>query len=217
LDNNPFASLKKIKQQTKQIDVLTIEQVKLIFKAFDLTWYSDFRDYVLCNVMLDTFGRIDEICKLKKTDVDYINGVATFNVTKNGRFRHVPITRKVIRMIEDLNVETSDFDSEYIFISNHGTPLRPDAFRKHLKEVVERTDVKVRVYPHLFRHTSSTLFLANGGSVRALQKILGHAQIETTMIYSHMLDETIKEQHERFNPLQMINESPTIKTRRSNQ
>ncbi|EPD54149.1 hypothetical protein HMPREF1210_00134 [Paenisporosarcina sp. HGH0030] len=214
LENNPFSPLTKIKQQTKQIEVLTIEQVKTIFKAFDKTWYADFRDYVVCNVMLDTFGRIDEICNLKKAHVDYLNGVVTFNETKNGRFRHVPISRKVVRMIEDLNLETEDFYSEYIFVSNHGTTLRPDAFRKHLKEVIGRTNIKTRVYPHLFRHTASTLFLANGGSVRALQKILGHAQIETTMIYSHMLDETIKTQHELFNPLKMINEKTTIKTKR---
>lgn len=91
--------------------------------------------------------------------------------------------------------------------------LHPDTFRKHLREVVAKTNLAKRVHPHIFRHTASTLFLAEGGSIRALQKILGHSEITTTMIYSHMMDSTIKEQHERFSPLKAIEMSEQIKTR----
>lgn len=69
------------------------------------------------------------------------------------------------------------------------------------------------MHPHIFRHTSASLFLANGGSVRALQKILGHADISTTMIYSHMNNDVLKDQHEQFSPLQQIEEYRKIKTR----
>lgn len=212
---NPFFSLSKVKQQTKQIEVLSISEVKSIFKAFDKTWYADFRDYVLCHVMMDTFGRINEICQLRKTDVDYTNGTVTFQETKSKLFRIVPISRKVIRMIEELNQETEEFESDYIFISSHNTTLQPATFRKHLKQVCERAGVSKRVHPHIFRHTASTLFLANGGSMRALQIILGHAEISTTMIYSHMLDATIKQQHEQYSPLRTIEASKSIKTRRN--
>lgn len=215
LTHNPFASMTKIKQQTKQIETLTIDEIKKIFRAFDKSWYADYRDYVLCHVMLDTFGRINEICSLEKSDIDYDTGTVTFNDTKSKLYRIVPISKKVIRLIEDLNVETEEFNLPYIFISNHGTKLNPDAFRKHLKDVCERTGITKRIHPHIFRHSAATLFLANGGSVRALQKILGHAQIDTTMIYSHMLDETIKQQHQMYNPLQIISETETIKTRTS--
>lgn len=212
---NPFSSITKIKEQTKQIEVLSINEVKSIFKAFDKAWYADFRDYVLCHVMMDTFGRINEICQLRKADVDYANGTVTFQETKSKLFRIVPISRKVIRMIEELNQETEEFGSDYIFISSHNTTLQPNTFRKHLKQVSERAGVSKRVHPHIFRHTASTLFLANGGSMRALQIILGHAEISTTMIYSHMLDETIKQQHEQYSPLRIIEASKSIKTRRT--
>ena len=215
LSNNPFAPMTKIKQQTKQIETLTIDEIKKVLKAFDKSWYADFRDFVLCHVMLDSFARIQEICSLQKSDIDYETGTVTFNDTKNKLYRIVPISKKVIRLIDDLNLETEEFNSPYIFISNHGTKLNPDAFRKHLKDVCERTDITKRIHPHIFRHTASTIFLANGGSVRTLQKILGHKQIDTTMIYSHMLDDTIKQQHQMYSPLQVIAESETLKTRTS--
>lgn len=165
--------------------------------------------------MMDSFGRINEICQLRKTDVDYTNGTVTFQETKSKLFRIVPISRKVIRMIEELNQETEEFESDYIFISSHNTTLQPNTFRKHLKQFSERAGVSKRVHPHIFRHTAITLFLANGGSMRELQIILGHAEISTTMIYSHMLDETIKHQHEQYSPLRMIEATKSIKTRRT--
>ncbi|WP_169714073.1 tyrosine-type recombinase/integrase [Domibacillus enclensis] len=66
---------------------------------------------------------------------------------------------------------------------------------------------------HLFRHTASKLFLERGGSMRVLQKILGHRDIQTTMIYSHVFDLTIKNQHEQFSPIKHLDEKQGYKTR----
>lgn len=213
IETNPFRPLKKIKEQERKVDTLTPLEIKEILKALDKTWYADFRDFVVIHAMLDTFGRINEICNLQKDDIDYESGAVTFQKTKNNRFRIVPVSSKMLRLIDQLNDETEEFDSPYIFLSNQGKRLHPDTFRKHLREVVAKTTITKRVHPHIFRHTASTLFLAEGGSIRALQKILGHRDISTTMIYGHMLDSTIKDQHERFSPLRSIEMAEQIKTR----
>ncbi len=213
MEENPFRNINKIKEKKKIIETLSLTELKELLNTYDKTWYVGFRDYVIINVMLDTFGRINEICHLKKSDIDFEKGLVTFTVTKNGSYRIVPVTKKVLRLLKELNNETEEFNSPYIFISSHGTQLQPDAFRKTLRDTIAKTSITKRVHPHIFRHTSASLFLANGGSVRALQKILGHADISTTMIYSHMNNDVLKNQHEQYSPLQQIDEHRKIKTR----
>lgn len=217
IDDNPFRPISKIKDKKKPIETLSELELQELLKAFDKDWYVGFRDYVIVNVMLDTFGRINEICELKKEDIDYQKGTVTFTETKNGSFRIVPISKKVQKLIKELNYETEEYDSPYVFMSSHGTKLMPDAFRKNLREKVKETSITKRVHPHIFRHTAASMFIAEGGSIRALQKILGHAEITTTMIYSHMNDDTLKDQHERFSPLQRIEKASKVKTRRREQ
>lgn len=214
MEENPFRPVNRIKMKKKPIETLTASELRELLRTYDKTWYVGFRDYVIVNVMLDTFGRINEICELKRDNIDYEKGTVTFTETKNGSYRIVPISKKVQKLIQELNYETEEYDSPYIFMSNHGTKLMPDAFRKNLRERVAETSITKRVHPHIFRHTASSMFIAEGGSIRALQKILGHAEISTTMIYAHMNDETLKDQHERFSPLRSIEEAEQIKTTR---
>ena len=214
MEENPFRGVSKIKDRKKSIEVLSKNELKELMKTFDKTWYVGFRNYVVVNVLLDTFGRINEICNLKKSDVDYEKGLVTFTVTKNGSYRIVPISKKVINLIKELNYETEEYNSAYIFISNLGTVLKPDAFRKNLRDAVAKTTITKKVHPHIFRHTSASLFLEAGGSILALQKILGHSELNTTMIYSHMNQDAIKNQHEQFSPLQGIDDTVKVKTRR---
>ena len=214
IQENPFANIKKIKDKQKKVDTLSPLEMKEILEAFDKDWYADFRDFVVVNTMIDTFGRINEICNIKHNDIDFEHGTITFSETKNSRYRTVPVSNKLLRLLQELMEETEEFDSEYLFLSNRGDRLHPDTFRKHFREVVAKTSIKKRVHPHLFRHTSATLFLAEGGSIRALQKILGHRDISTTMIYGHMLDDTIKKQHEMYSPLRLVDTTNKVKTKR---
>ncbi len=213
VNENIFESMKNIKQQQKQVDTLTPQEIKKMLNSLDKSWYADFRAFVLIHTLIDTFGRISEVLALKKQDIDFEKECVTFNETKNNKFRIVPITKKTMYLLDELIEETKDFESEYIFLTNAGKPLTPDTFRKQLREITEKAGIERRVHPHIFRHTSSMLFLKNNGSMRVLQKILGHRDIQTTMIYSHILDETVKAQHEQFSPIKMIEQSEGYKTR----
>lgn len=217
LSENPFLKINAIKTKKMPTEILTELELRELLQSFDRSWYVGFRDYVIVNVMLDTFGRIKEICELQKDDIDYEKGTVTFTETKSGSYRIVPISRKVQKLIQELNYETEEFESPYIFISNHGTKMTPDSFRRNLRVKVKDTSITKRIHPHIFRHTAASMFIAEGGSIRALQKILGHSDITTTMIYAHMNDETLKDQHERFSPLQRIQDARKIKTRRRGQ
>jgi len=207
LNENIFISIKPIKQQKKRIETLTIEEVRTLLRAMDKSLYTDFREYVICHVLLDSFGRIDETLSVKKSEVDFEHQTVTFNKTKNGRYRIIPLSKKTLKLIAELVEETEDFyTGEYLFISTHGTKLRPDTFRKHLREIVQRTGIEKRIHPHLFRHTASRMFLDQNGSTKVLQKLLDHSDLSVTSRYAHVLDSTIEEQHRQYSPVNLIQE-----------
>ncbi|RYI25174.1 hypothetical protein EVU96_24730 [Bacillus infantis] len=214
IEENIFEGIRNIKKRQKKVETLTVDEIKKILRSLDKGLYSEMRMHVILNCLLDGFGRINETLTLKKSDIDYDGCTITFTNTKNKRIRHVPITRKTVKLIEELNEETEDFDSEYIFLTNHGKPLRPDTFRKHLRVVLQRIGINKRIHPHMFRHSSSAIYLQQpGASITVLQKILGHADLSTTQIYTHILDSTVRESHAKFSPINFIDQSEKRKTR----
>ncbi|GIO22495.1 tyrosine-type recombinase/integrase [Oceanobacillus sp. J11TS1] len=214
ITTNIFSSIPKIKERQKKVDTLTVNELNKLFKSMDKGIYTEFRDYVACFVMLDSFGRVDEVLSVKKTDIDFQHKSITFQRTKNRRVRTIPLTNQSMKLIEELLDETEDFESEYLFLSVFGTRLRPDTFRKHLREIVERSGIKKRVHPHLFRHTASKMFLEQNGSIRVLQQILDHADSSTTARYAHVLDDTVKAQHKQFTPINMLKKKAKTRTKR---
>jgi integrase/recombinase XerD len=215
VDDNIFDSTSPIKEKQKPIETLPIEDINKLLRSLDKSWYSEFRMYVLINTCLDSFGRITEILSLKKSDIDFEKQAVTFNQTKSGKIRIVPISSKVCKLLQELIEENDEvFETDYIFLSTLGNPLKPDTARKHLRIITERIGIDNLTGFHIFRHTASEMFLRQNGSMRVLQKILGHSEITTTSIYAHVLDDTIKQQHEQFSPLNLIDEKGNKKTRR---
>lgn len=214
VEDNIFDTTKPIKEKQKQVETLSIENINKLFRSLDKSLYSEFRMYVLINTCLDTFGRIGEILSLRKSDIDIESQAITFNNTKNGKIRIIPISKKVCKLLQELIEENEEFDTEYVFLSNLGNQLSPNTARKHLRVISQRIGLDNLTGFHIFRHTSSEMFLRQNGSMRVLQKILGHADITTTSIYAHVLDDTIKQQHEQYSPLNLIDEKERRKTHR---
>jgi integrase/recombinase XerD len=215
VEENIFDTTNNIKEKEKKVETLSIDEINKLLRSLDKGLYSEFRMYVLLHTCLDSFGRINEILSIKKEDIHFESHSLTFLNTKNKKIRIVPISKKTIKLLEELIEETEDFESEYIFLTHHGKPLRPDTARKHLKELVKRIglDDKIKGF-HVFRHSASEMFLRQNGSIRVLQKILGHSELTTTSIYAHVLDSTIKQQHQQYSPLNLIDEKEKRKTTR---
>ncbi|MEC1155015.1 tyrosine-type recombinase/integrase [Cytobacillus horneckiae] len=213
VEENIFENVNNIKEKEKKIETLSVEDIKKFLRSLNKGWYSEFRMFVLVHTLLDSFGRINEVLSVRKEDIDFEKHAITFHNTKNGKLRIVPISKKTIKLLEELIEETEDFESEYLFLTHHGNPMSPDTARKHLRDLSIRVGLEHIKGFHIFRHTASEMFLRQNGSIRVLQKILGHAEISTTSIYAHVLDQTIKQQHEQFSPLNLINDKERRKTR----
>jgi integrase/recombinase XerD len=214
VEKNIFRGISNIKQKEQKIETLSIEDIKKLLRNLDKGKYSEFRLFCFLNLAIDSFGRIQEILSLRNSDIDFESHTITFQNTKNGKIRIVPLTKKSLRLLSELISENEDFNTDYLFLTNHGKPLCPDTLRKHLREVIQRLGITKRIHPHLFRHTASEMFLRQNGSIRVLQKILGHGDLSVTSRYAHVLDQTIKTQHEQFSPLNLIDEVERRKTRR---
>ncbi|MFC0235516.1 tyrosine-type recombinase/integrase [Fictibacillus phosphorivorans] len=216
VEKNVFQGINNIKQSEKKVETLSVDEIKTLLRSLNKEIYSEFRLYCFLNLALDSFGRVNEILSLSKSDIDFDCRTVIFTQTKNRKIRMLPITKKTCKLIKELIEENEDFgDTDYIFLTNHGKHLRPDTLRKHLREVVQRLGIEKRIHPHLFRHSASEMFLKQNGSIRVLQKILDHHSPDVTMRYAHVLDETIKAQHEQFTPLNLIDEVERRKTRRN--
>ncbi|MEK5065673.1 tyrosine-type recombinase/integrase [Cytobacillus sp. FSL R5-0596] len=215
VEENIFDNVNNIKEKEKKIETLSVNEINKFLRSLNKCWYSEFRMFVLVHTLLDSFGRINEVLSVRKADIDFEKHAITFQNTKSGKLRIVPISKKTIKLLEELIEETSDFNSEFLFLTHHGNPMSPDTARKHLRDLSNRAGLEHITGFHIFRHTASEMFLRQNGSIRVLQKILGHSDISTTSIYAHVLDTTVKLQHEQFSPLNLIDDKERRKTRSS--
>ncbi|WPS88859.1 tyrosine-type recombinase/integrase [Brevibacillus halotolerans] len=200
---NPFESIKKVEEDENEIEIMSVEQLQTLLAMPNQRRYSGFRDYVIMNVLIDGFFRINEVLSLRKMDIDFVLGVITVRAeeAKNRKSHSVPISRHTLRLIKDVIKENEDFDTDYVFLANYGEPLRDGQFRHRLKEYAKQANIPIRIHPHLFRHTAATMFLENGGGLRHLQMILGHSDLRMVLRYTHLSKTSIKNQHEKYSPL----------------
>ena len=184
--------------------------------SLDLGYYNQFKAYVLIHTLLDSFGRISEVLAIQKSDIDFEQQCITFTKTKNKKIRIVPISKKTAKLLTELIAENEEeWDTDYVFLTHHGKPLTSLTWRKHLKEITDKAGIKRRVHSHGFRHAASEIFLRQNGSIRVLQKILGHQSLEITQRYSHVLDDTLKTQHAQFSPINLLENQDKRKTKRT--
>lgn len=206
IDRDPTAKIKKVKEPEKEITIMSVDDLKKLLAAPDQRTFAGFRDYVAMNVLIDSFCRINEVLSLRKSDVDLSFGSVYINetVAKSRRGRTVPIQKRTARLLSELMRECADFDTDYVFVTNYGGPLRDDRFRDRLKQYAEAAGINIRVHPHLFRHTSATMFLENGGTERYLAEIMGHSDLRMVAKYTHLSRKSVKEKHDQFTPMNNV-------------
>lgn len=206
IDRNPCARIRKVKEPEKEITVLSVDDMKRLLAAPNQKTYAGFRDYVIINVLIDSFCRINEVLTLKKSDINFAQDSIYIDevIAKSRRGRTVPLQRRTMRLLQELIKECGEFTSEYVFLTNYGGPLRDDRFRDRLKGYAKKVGIDLRVHPHLFRHTSATLFLENGGTERYLAEIMGHSDLRMVARYTHLSQKSVKEKHDQFSPMNNI-------------
>lgn len=201
LTRNPGERIRKLKTDEGRIFNLSDNQVRRLFSVLDVESFPQYRDYVAMLTMLKCGLRSNEITALEPRDIDFDNNVIILPGAKNKsrRTRMVPMTPKVRSEIAELTsmVREAFGDVERVFTNQFGEELRFDLIRKRMQKYSERAGLtnEVRASPHSLRHTFAVNYLRNGGDIRSLQMILGHADLSTTQKYLDYADDVIIEKY----------------------
>jgi integrase/recombinase XerD len=119
---------------------------------------------------------------------------------KGGKERVVPMNRRAIAALEGLLAERPVGPGAFLFAHPSGRPLTRVSFWQHLRRWARDAGVHRPLSPHVLRHSFATHLLANGADLRSVQEMLGHADISTTQIYTHVDREALKRAHRQFHP-----------------
>lgn len=190
-------------------DVLSIDEINLILDAADpkATTAKEFvwRDRAILETLYATGMRVSELTGLKQSHVmEDQQLVRVFG--KGSKERLVPIGEPALKWIEEykrrvrVNLAHSKKTNDAVFLNARGTPISRVSVWKIVAEYTKRAGIKKEIHPHTFRHSFATHLLEGGADLRSVQEMLGHADISTTQIYTHIDRELLKQQHKQFHP-----------------
>lgn len=201
---NPAEELELQKVRRKLPVVLSVEEVAAILESANERTALGMRDRVCLELLYSSGLRISELLGLKISDLKTDDGLVSV-IGKGNKQRFVPFGMRARKAIEDYlssgrPVLLKKKSSSLFILNARGGRLSRMGFCKILRKYRLRSGVKKRVTAHTFRHSFATHLLEGGADLRAVQELLGHADISTTQIYTHTDREYLKEVHRLFHP-----------------
>jgi integrase/recombinase XerD len=188
--------------------VLSVEDVELILKLPDTRTLLGFRDRTILEVLYSTGIRRAEMMRLLIYDIDIKNLTVLVREGKGQKDRLVPIGERacywVTRYLQEVRPQLiAGHDDGKLFLTRHGDAMTDDHVTGAVKEYVERSGVAAEGACHLFRHAMATHMLENGADTRYIQAMLGHSDLSTTQIYTHVALTKLKEIHAATHPAKL--------------
>jgi len=198
IETNPRIKVKMPKVPKKVVPTLSGADLEKLLSQPDKRTDRGFRDYTLILTFVDTGDRLSEIANLKLDDVDLENGYLKV-MGKGSRERYVPFGHKVAKALlkYKLKHRPEPTATDRFFLTADSRALGAERIEKVINEYGKKAGIK-RCYPHKLRHTSSVMYLRNGGDPFSLQKKLGHSSLAMTRHYSNLADSDVRAQHLRY-------------------
>ena len=183
---------------------LNLNEVETLLKAPNVRDLLGSRDKACLELMYATGMRVSELINLKMNDLNMDVGFAKC-FGKGGKERIVPFGKKAKEGIARyLDKSRAQFlkkkISNFLFLTRLGRPMSRQTFWKTVKKYAHETGIKKEITPHSLRHSFATHILERGADLRIVQEMLGHADISTTQIYTHVSKDRLKSIHHKFHP-----------------
>ena len=191
VEADPTLLLESPKVGMKLPEVLSLSEIDMIIDAIDLSKREGRRNRAIIETMYSCGLRVSEACNLKLSDL-YLNEGFVKIEGKGSKQRLVPISERAIAEIMDYMTDRATIDikpghEDYLFVSAHLKKKLSRITMFHIiKELAEQTGIKKSISPHSFRHSFATHLLEGGANLRVIQSMLGHEDISTTEIYTHI-------------------------------
>lgn len=205
--NDPVEFLNRPKLYRKLPEVLSVEEVDKILNYIPAKKFNDIRNRAIIELIYAAGLRVSEAVMLKFENLNLESHFVRVR-GKGGKERIVPIGKKSVSAIKNwLKVRQHKFSKKilpqndgYIFLSKLGKPISRVGFWEQLKSYVKQIGITKDVSPHTLRHSFATHMLKYGADLRVVQELLGHSDISTTQIYTHVDKEHLKSVHKKFHP-----------------
>ncbi|MGE6375246.1 site-specific tyrosine recombinase XerD [Peribacillus muralis] len=204
-DQDPSIHIETPKPERTLPKVLSMEEVEALLEAPKMMDEFGLRDKAMLELMYATGMRVSELISMDVSDVHASMGFVRC-VGKGNKERIIPIGQTALGAIEHYlksargKLASPKHRTDSLFLNHHGNRLTRQGFWKILKKLVKSAHIEKEITPHTLRHSFATHLLMNGADLRAVQEMLGHADISTTQIYTHITNVRIKDVYSKFHP-----------------
>ena len=208
IEKNPFSLCESPRFEKKLPSFLSPEETRLLIESSPDPGQpldpSGIRDRAMFEILYATGLRVTELVSLKLNDINLQSGFL-LSLGKGSKERLVPIGQEAIKWIKEYLIGPrlrflKNRPSPYVFLNHSGEKLTRQGFAKILKQHALKAGVATNVSPHTLRHTFATHLLEGGADLRAVQEMLGHADISTTQIYTHVNREHLRKIYDKHHP-----------------
>lgn len=201
IENNPVADVSAPRMQKKLPDLLDVDEINRLLTEGPQNPLR-LRDHAIMELMYSSGLRLAELVNLNIGAIDLSQGQVHV-LGKGNKSRYLPIGAaacKVLRRWLDARPNIAAENELAVFVNNRGKRLSPRAVQQRLAQLAREQGLDKHVHPHMLRHSFASHLLESSGDLRAVQEMLGHADISTTQIYTHLDFQHLAQVYDRAHP-----------------
>ena len=201
IENNPAEDLDSPQKGFYLPKFLNQTEIETLLDSPDVSSETGLRDRAILELMYACGLRVSEAVNVTMKDVDLDSGILT-TTGKGSKTRRVPVGSSAVEWLKSylaLRRKKENIEIENLFVTPLGRPINRQIIYSFIKEYAEKCGLP-DVSPHTLRHSFATHLIQNRADIRSVQQMLGHADISTTQIYTHMTDAHLRKSYEQFHP-----------------
>jgi len=201
ITNNPGRGLRAPKSPDKLPAVLDVDQVNSLLSGKESTPIA-LRDQAMMELFYSSGLRLAELVSLDNRSIDLAEGLVTV-IGKGSKTRVLPVgrlAREALLRWQAVRGELAQEDEQALFVSNRGTRLAARSVQQRLRHQGRKRGLETALHPHKLRHSFATHLLESSGDLRAVQELLGHADISTTQVYTHLDFQHLAQVYDKAHP-----------------
>ena len=200
---NPAKGVTTKKVERKFPEILTAHEVELFLEQPQCVDAKGYRDHAMLELLYATGIRVSELISLDEKDVSLSAGF--IRCESKGKERIIPLYPAAVKALSDYmkDVRTqliADPEEPALFVNMNGERMSRQGFWKIVKHYQEMAQINKEITPHTLRHSFAVHLLENGADLRSIQEMLGHADISSTQIYTHVVKKQLKDVYQRAHP-----------------
>lgn len=206
IEENPFSYVHLKKKQARLPRFFYEKEIEILFDSVEGDKPLDQRNRALLEVLYGSGLRVSECSNLTLSVIDFDNNVLLIH-GKGNKDRYVPLGSYAADAIQEFVHEGRKYlmdrfgkEHDYLFINHRGDQITATGIEYVLNQIIKKSSLNSDIHPHMLRHTFATHLLNNGADLRTVQELLGHANLSTTQIYTHVTKESLQKSYRSFHP-----------------